>query len=178
MEKGPLTASRRTHRSHRYTASTPALPHSPPACFSGEVLKLDALPPALLVLGIFVAAYRYYGAFLAARVFVLDDRNITPAQRFNDGCNYVPSPRRVVFGHHFAAFANAGPLVGPPPAAQFGYALGLLWLVAGAVLAGTVPLLLTSAGCAATFSFRASSQSACRVYLASMPALLQPAWQP
>lgn len=77
-------------------------------------------PPALLVLGIFFVAYRYYGAFLAVRAFVLDDRNITPAQRFNDGCNYVPSPRRVVFGHHFAAIVGAGPLVGPPLAPLFG----------------------------------------------------------
>ncbi|MGA3247028.1 MAG: carbon starvation CstA family protein, partial [Paraburkholderia sp.] len=69
---------------------------------------------------------------------VLDDRNITPAHRFKDGHNYVPSPKWVVFGHHFAAIAGAGPLVGPTLAAQFGYAPGLIWLVAGAVLAGAV----------------------------------------
>jgi carbon starvation protein len=99
---------------------------------------LNALPLLLVVLGIFVIAYRYYSAFLASRAFALSDRNITPAHRFNDGHNYVPSPRWVVFGHHFAAIAGAGPLVGPTLAAQFGYAPGLLWLVAGAVLAGAV----------------------------------------
>jgi len=99
---------------------------------------VNALPLLLIVLGIFAVAYRYYGAFLASRAFALDDRNITPAHRFNDGHNYVPSPRWVVFGHHFAAIAGAGPLVGPTLAAQFGFAPGLLWLVAGAVLAGAV----------------------------------------
>jgi carbon starvation protein len=99
---------------------------------------LNALPLLLTVLGIFAIAYRYYSAMLASRAFALDDRNITPAHRFNDGHNYVPSPRWVVFGHHFAAIAGAGPLVGPTLAAQFGFAPGLLWLVAGAVLAGAV----------------------------------------
>jgi carbon starvation protein len=89
-------------------------------------------------MGIFAVAYRYYSAMLASKAFALDDRNITPAHRFNDGHNYVPSPRWVVFGHHFAAIAGAGPLVGPTLAAQFGFAPGLLWLVAGAVLAGAV----------------------------------------
>lgn len=99
---------------------------------------MNALPLLLIILGVFAIAYRYYSAFLSSRAFALDDRNITPAHRFNDGHNYVPSPRWVVFGHHFAAIAGAGPLVGPTLAAQFGYAPGLLWLVAGAVLAGTV----------------------------------------
>ena len=99
---------------------------------------MNALPLLLGSVGIFLVAYRYYSAFLASRAFALDDRNLTPAHRFNDGHNYVPSPRWVVFGHHFAAIAGAGPLVGPTLAAQFGYAPGLIWLVAGAVLAGTV----------------------------------------
>jgi carbon starvation protein len=104
-----------------------------------EVLSsVNALPLLLIVLGIFIVAYRYYGALIASKAFALDDRNITPAHRFNDGHNYVPSPRWVVFGHHFAAIAGAGPLVGPTLAAQFGFAPGLLWLVAGAVLAGAV----------------------------------------
>src|SRR5580700_3490635 len=89
-------------------------------------------------LGRLFVAYRYYSALVASKAFALDDRNITPAHRFNDGHNYVPSPRWVVFGHHFAAIAGAGPLVGPTLAAQFGFAPGLLWLVAGAVLAGAV----------------------------------------
>jgi carbon starvation protein len=99
---------------------------------------VNALPLLLVVIGIFAFAYRYYSAFLASKAFALDDRNITPAHRFNDGHNYVPSPRWVVFGHHFAAIAGAGPLVGPTLAAQFGFAPGLIWLVAGAVLAGAV----------------------------------------
>ena len=99
---------------------------------------MNTLPLLLIVLGIFVVAYRYYSALLAAKAFVLDDRNITPAHRFKDGHNYVPSPKWVVFGHHFAAIAGAGPLVGPTLAAQFGFAPGLIWLVAGAVLAGAV----------------------------------------
>jgi carbon starvation protein len=92
----------------------------------------------LVILGIFTVAYRYYSAMLATRAFMLDDRNITPAHRFKDGHNYVPSPKWVTFGHHFAAIAGAGPLVGPTLAAQFGFAPGLIWLVAGAVLAGAV----------------------------------------
>ena len=99
---------------------------------------MNTLPLLLVVLGIFAVAYRYYSAMLATRAFVLDDRNITPAHRLKDGHNYVPSPKWVVFGHHFAAIAGAGPLVGPTLAAQFGYAPGLIWLVAGAVLAGAV----------------------------------------
>ena len=99
---------------------------------------MNTLPLLLIVLGVFTVAYRYYSAFLASRAFVLDDRNLTPAHRFRDGHNYVPSPKWVTFGHHFAAIAGAGPLVGPTLAAQFGYAPGLIWLVAGAVLAGAV----------------------------------------
>ena len=99
---------------------------------------MNTLPLLLIVLGIFTVAYRYYSALLATRAFMLDDRNITPAHRFKDGHNYVPSPKWVVFGHHFAAIAGAGPLVGPTLAAQFGFAPGLIWLVAGAVLAGAV----------------------------------------
>ncbi len=105
---------------------------------SGGEPALNTLPLLLIVLGIFVVAYRYYSALLAARAFMLDDRNITPAHRFKDGHNYVPSPKWVTFGHHFAAIAGAGPLVGPTLAAQFGFAPGLIWLVAGAVLAGAV----------------------------------------
>ena len=69
---------------------------------------------------------------------VLDDRRITPAHTFEDGHNYVPSPKWVLFGHHFAAIAGAGPLVGPTLAAQFGFAPGFLWLLIGAVVAGSV----------------------------------------
>lgn len=90
------------------------------------------------VLCVFTLAYRYYSAFIAARALVLDDSRITPAHRHKDGSNFVPSPKWVLFGHHFAAIAGAGPLVGPTLAAQFGFAPGFLWIVIGAVLAGCV----------------------------------------
>ncbi|PYP71711.1 MAG: carbon starvation protein A [Gemmatimonadetes bacterium] len=86
----------------------------------------------------YVVAYRFYAKFLAARVFGLDDRRATPAERFNNGRDYVPTNRWVLYGHHFAAIAGAGPLVGPVLAAQFGFLPGTLWLVIGVVLAGAV----------------------------------------
>jgi carbon starvation protein len=99
---------------------------------------MHALYLLVPILGILVIAYRYYSAFIAARVLVLDDTRPTPAHTRYDGHNYYPTTRWVLFGHHFAAIAGAGPLVGPVLAAQFGYAPGLIWLVAGVVLAGTV----------------------------------------
>ncbi len=87
---------------------------------------------------VFFVAYRYYSAFLAARVLTLNDARITPAHTCRDGQNYAPTPKWVLFGHHFAAIAGAGPLVGPTLAAQFGFAPGFIWLVAGAVIAGAV----------------------------------------
>jgi carbon starvation protein len=99
---------------------------------------MNTLPILLGALCIYALAYRYYSAFIAAKVLVLDDRRITPARAFEDGHNYVRSPRWVLFGHHFAAIAGAGPLVGPTLAAQFGFAPGFLWLLIGAVLAGCV----------------------------------------
>ena len=86
----------------------------------------------------FTLAYRFYGAFLAAKVLSLDDRRITPAFRLNDGKNFYPTNKWVLFGHHFAAIAGAGPLIGPVLAAQFGYLPGFLWILIGAVLAGGV----------------------------------------
>jgi carbon starvation protein len=90
------------------------------------------------ILGILVIAYRYYSAFIAAKLWVLDDMRVTPAHAKKDGKNFFPTSRWVLFGHHFAAIAGAGPLVGPVLAAQFGYAPGLLWLVGGVCLAGAV----------------------------------------
>jgi carbon starvation protein len=90
------------------------------------------------ILGILAIAYRYYSAFIAARIMMLDDTRITPAHQRNDGHNYHPTHRLVLFGHHFAAITGAGPLIGPVLAAQFGYAPGLIWLVAGVCLAGAV----------------------------------------
>jgi len=99
---------------------------------------MNTLPIMLFVLCVFAIMYRYYSAFIAARALVLDERRQTPAHAFADGHNYVASPKWVLFGHHFAAIAGAGPLVGPTLAAQFGFAPGLLWIVSGAVLAGAV----------------------------------------
>jgi carbon starvation protein len=96
---------------------------------------LYILFPILCVLAI---AYRYYSAFIAARIMALDDTRATPAHLKNDGQNYHPTHRLVLFGHHFAAITGAGPLIGPVLAAQFGYAPGLIWLVAGVCLAGAV----------------------------------------
>ena len=87
---------------------------------------------------VFVLAYRFYGAFIAAKVLTLNQYKVTPAFRFEDGHDYVPTNKYVVFGHHFAAIAGAGPLVGPVIAAQFGYLPGALWILIGGVLAGAV----------------------------------------
>jgi carbon starvation protein len=99
---------------------------------------MRALYVILPVLCILAIAYRYYSAFIAARIMALDDSRATPAHVRNDGHNYHPTHRLVLFGHHFAAITGAGPLIGPVLAAQFGFAPGLIWLVAGVCLAGAV----------------------------------------
>src|SRR3989442_11085634 len=97
---------------------------------------MNALPLLIGAICILTIGYRYYSAFLAARVFALDDARPTPAHRLNDGQNYHPTNKWVLFGHHFAAIAGAGPLIGPVLAAQFGWAPGILWLLVGVVLGG------------------------------------------
>jgi len=99
---------------------------------------MNTFPIMLATLCVFAAGYRYYSAFIAAKALVLDDRRTTPAHQYEDGHNYVPSPKWVLFGHHFAAIAGAGPLVGPTLAAQFGFAPGFLWILLGSVFAGCV----------------------------------------
>lgn len=86
----------------------------------------------------YALAFRYYSAFLAVKVFALDANRATPAERLNDGRDFVPTNRWVVFGHHFAAIAGPGPLIGPTLAAQFGYLPGTLWILLGVVLGGAV----------------------------------------
>jgi len=86
----------------------------------------------------YVIGYRFYSKFLANKVFGLDPQRATPAERFNNGHDFVPTNRWVLFGHHFAAIAGAGPLVGPVLAAQFGFLPGTLWLIIGVVLGGAV----------------------------------------
>jgi carbon starvation protein len=99
---------------------------------------MRALYILLPILCFLAIAYRYYSAFIAARIMSLDDSRTTPAHIRNDGHNYHPTHRLVLFGHHFAAITGAGPLIGPVLAAQFGYAPGLIWIVAGVCLAGAV----------------------------------------
>jgi len=106
---------------------------------------LRAMPLLLGVLCVLAIAYRYYSAFLAAHVATLDDLRQTPAHEFNDGQNYHPTNKWVLFGHHFAAISGAGPLIGPVLAIQYGYMPGLLWLVIGVCLAGAVQDMLVLA---------------------------------
>lgn len=96
------------------------------------------MPILLGVLAAMAVAYRYYSAFLAAKVASLDASRKTPANEVNDGQNYHPTNRWILFGHHFAAISGAGPLIGPVLAVQFGYMPGLIWLVIGVCLAGAV----------------------------------------
>src|SRR3954447_14930449 len=106
---------------------------------------LHAMPLLLGALCVLAIAYRYYSAFLAARVAALDDSRVTPAHKFRDGHNYDPTNKWVLFGHHFAAISGAGPLIGPVLAIQYGYMPGLLWLVIGVCLAGAVQDMLVLA---------------------------------
>ena len=85
---------------------------------------------------IYFIAYRFYALFITGKVFGIDPKRVTPAYRHNDGLDYVPTNKYVLFGHHFAAIAGAGPLVGPVLAAQMGYLPGTLWILAGVVFAG------------------------------------------
>ena len=90
------------------------------------------------VLGVLALSYRFYSAFIAAKIMMIDDTRITPSHTKEDGQNFHPTSRWVLFGHHFAAITGAGPLIGPVLAAQFGWAPGLIWIVAGVCLAGAV----------------------------------------
>src|SRR6187401_1219339 len=119
-----------------------SLYHTDPA--TGRVM-LHAMPVMILVLVCLALAYRYYSAFLAAKVAMLDDARQTPAHEFNDGQNYHPTNKWVLFGHHFAAISGAGPLIGPVLAIQYGYMPGLVWLVIGVCLAGAVQDMLVLA---------------------------------
>ena len=99
---------------------------------------MNALPLIIATLCVMAIAYRYYSAFIAAKVVALNDSRVTPAHTLKDGQNYLPTNKWVLFGHHFAAISGAGPLIGPVLAAQFGFLPGFLWLLVGVVLAGAV----------------------------------------
>jgi carbon starvation protein len=100
--------------------------------------SVNALWMVVAALSVYTIAYRFYARFIGARVMQLDDRRLTPAERRNDGLDYVPTHKWVLFGHHFAAIAGAGPLVGPILAAQMGYLPGTLWILFGVIFAGAV----------------------------------------
>jgi hypothetical protein len=100
--------------------------------------SINALWIVVAAVAIYLVAYRYYSLFIATKVMQLDPSRATPAVVNNDGLDYVPTNKHILFGHHFAAIAGAGPLVGPVLAAQMGYLPGTLWLIAGVVLAGAV----------------------------------------
>jgi carbon starvation protein len=100
--------------------------------------KVNALWLLVAALCVYVIAYRLYASFLATKVFQLDDRRLTAAVRLNDGRDYHPTNKWVLFGHHFAAISGAGPILGPTLAAQFGYLPGFLWILVGSVLGGAV----------------------------------------
>ncbi|MGB4073914.1 carbon starvation CstA family protein [Pseudomonas sp.] len=113
------------------------------ACALGVVAlrrgeAINALWIVVAAVALYLVAYRYYSLFIATKVMQLDPRRATPAVLNNDGLDFVPTNKHVLFGHHFAAIAGAGPLVGPVLAAQMGYLPGTLWLIAGVVLAGAV----------------------------------------
>ncbi|UCO99036.1 carbon starvation protein A [Metapseudomonas lalkuanensis] len=113
------------------------------ACALGVVAlrrgeAINALWIVVAAVALYLVAYRYYSLFIATRVMQLDPTRATPAVLHNDGLDFVPTNKHVLFGHHFAAIAGAGPLVGPVLAAQMGYLPGTLWLIAGVVLAGAV----------------------------------------
>src|SRR6188768_3022139 len=119
---------------------------------------MSAMPVMIVVLCLMAIAYRYYSAFLAAKVATLDESRETPAYQFNDGHNFHPTNKWVLFGHHFAAISGAGPLIGPVLAAQFGYLPGLLWIVIGVCLGGAVQDFLVLAA-----SLRRNGQSLAQI---------------
>ncbi|MEJ7553468.1 MAG: carbon starvation CstA family protein, partial [Aquificaceae bacterium] len=112
--------------------------------FAFAVLALSRGEPVgaiwilIATLSIYMIGYRYYSYFIAYKAFEINDNNPTPAHKFYNGLDYVPTNKWVLFGHHFASISGAGPLVGPVLAAQMGYLPGTLWILLGAVLAGTV----------------------------------------
>jgi len=112
------------------------------ACLGGIAIHrgepVNSLWLVVAAICVFLAGYRLYGKFIAAKVLYLDDRRATPAERLRDGHDFEPTNKWILFGMHFAAIAGPGPLVGPTLAAQFGYLPGTLWIILGAVLGGAV----------------------------------------
>ncbi len=111
------------------------------ALVRGEQISAAWLVAAAL--GTYAIAYRFYARFIVKTVLGVDDRRATPAERLDNGVDYQPTDRRVLFGHHFAAIAGAGPLVGPVLAAQMGYLPGTIWIIVGVIFAGAVQDMVT-----------------------------------
>jgi len=105
--------------------------------------SINALWFITAALCVYAIAYRFYAAWITSKVLLVDPTRATPAERLNDGHDYMPTNRWIVFGHHFAAIAGPGPLIGPTLAAQFGYLPGTLWILVGAVLGGCVQDMVT-----------------------------------
>src|SRR5208283_2480110 len=117
-------------------ASAGTLAVSTIALHRGE--QINAMWLVVAAVCTYALGYRFYSKFISAKVLALDVQRATPAERLENGRDFVPTNKWVVFGHHFAAIAGPGPLVGPVLAAQFGYLPGTLWIIAGAVLGGCV----------------------------------------
>src|SRR5271166_5329739 len=100
--------------------------------------QINALWLVVAAVSTYAVGYRFYSSFISAKVLALDPRRATPAERLDNGRDFVPTNKWVVFGHHFAAIAGPGPLVGPVLAAQFGYLPGTLWILIGAIFGGCV----------------------------------------
>jgi carbon starvation protein len=105
--------------------------------------QISAIWLVVAALGSYAIAYRFYARFIAKKVLQVDDNRATPAERLDNGTDFQPMDRRVLFGHHFAAIAGAGPLVGPVLAAQMGYLPGTIWIIVGVIFAGAVQDMVT-----------------------------------
>src|SRR4051812_38530235 len=131
-----MTATIRSHGPWVLIGTLGAVALAIVATSRGE--HINALWIVVAAIAVYLIAYRYYSLFIAEKVMRLDPARPTPAVRHNDGLDYVPTNKYVLLGHHFAAIAGAGPLVGPVLAAQMGYLPGTMWILAGVVLAGAV----------------------------------------
>src|SRR3954469_2518451 len=105
--------------------------------------RISAIWMVVAALGSYAIAYRFYARFITRRVLQVDDSRATPGERLDNGTDFQPMDRRVLFGHHFAAIAGAGPLVGPVLAAQMGYLPGTIWIIVGVIFAGAVQDMVT-----------------------------------
>src|SRR5215217_6271623 len=136
-----MTATLRAHGPWVLVGILGALAFAIIATARGE--HVNALWIVVAAIAVYLIAYRYYSLYIARHVMRLDPSRPTPAVRHNDGLDYVPTNKYVLYGHHFAAIAGAGPLVGPVLAAQMGYLPGMMWILAGVVLAGAVQDMTT-----------------------------------